>query len=85
MEKFEKYQKNSLTREEAKKILGGKENPDSPAGCPDNSHEFTCHYGTNWITYCVDNAFNNPDCSGGGYIGWVPNPGYGVPGPVREV
>ena len=81
MEKSKKNQKNLLTRAEAKKILGGKENPNDPTGCPEGTHEYICHWGTNWRIYCVANALTDPSCDDP-YPGWTPEPGVGFPGPV---
>lgn len=80
--------KTLLTREEAKKVLGGKVDGNDPNRCPDGTYEYTCFWGTNWRKYCVDNAFNPPDCSNP-YPGWsdgnggTGGPGVGVPGPVN--
>ncbi|MFD0794341.1 hypothetical protein ACFQZX_11995 [Mucilaginibacter litoreus] len=59
-----------LSREEAKAVLGGVRDPNSPPEqCPSGTHKFTCLYGTDRIEYCVDDNVGNPDC-GSGYPGW---------------
>ena len=79
MKQLKDYKRNLLTREEARKVLGGLRDVNAPTDeCPDGTHKFTCYYGTNHTTYCVNNAIPDPDCNNP-YPGWTPQPGVGVP------
>lgn len=66
MDKLKNYQKNALSREEAKRVLGGLR--DVNADCPGGTHEFICVTGGTgldnliYIRYCVPDTEQNPPC-----------------------
>ncbi|GGH04176.1 hypothetical protein [Mucilaginibacter phyllosphaerae] len=73
MNELKNYQKNALSREEAKKVLGGLR--DVNADCPGGTHEFICvtsapgesGVGSGQLIrtrYCVPDTEPNPPCSG---------------------
>jgi len=73
MDKLKNYQKNALTREEAKRVLGGVRNPADD--CPSGTHEYTCVTSAPgesgigggqliYLHYCVQDGQPNPPCSG---------------------
>lgn len=69
---MENFKKKALTKEEAKMVLGGVRDPNSPS-CPDGAHIFTCYYGTDRIEYCVQAGATDPTCPPS-YPGWPAGP-----------
>lgn len=63
-----------LSREEAKKVLGGVRDPNDPL-CPMGTHEYICAQSNNlqsgigggqitYLRYCVQDGQPNPPCGG---------------------